>query len=68
MTKSEIFKAAHAATKLAIAEQVETKHPSAHKSYAKLFGLALSGYYAVKKAEAFPVKQIQWATVGGTND
>lgn len=68
MTKSQIFKLAHAAAKVAMAEQIEIKHPSAHKSYQQLFGLALRGYYAVKKAEAFPAKQIQWATVGGIND
>lgn len=39
------FQAAHAATKLAIAEQLEIKHPSAHKTYAELFKLCLKGYY-----------------------
>lgn len=45
MTNSEIFKLAHTATKLAIAEQREIKHPSVHKSYRELFSLALRGAY-----------------------
>ena len=44
-SKSEIFKAAHAAARLAQAEQLEIKHPSLHKSYRELFALALRGAY-----------------------
>ena len=45
MTKSQIFKSAHAAVKLAMAEQIEIKHPSTHKSYRQLFALTLRGAY-----------------------
>jgi len=43
--KSEVFKAAHAAARRAMAEQVETKHPSAHKSYRELFAISLRGWH-----------------------
>lgn len=43
--KSESFKAAHNAARRAMAEQVETKHPSAHKTYRELFALGLRGWY-----------------------
>jgi hypothetical protein len=44
ITKSEIFKAAHADVKRAIAEQSH-KHPSARKSYRQLFAICLEGVY-----------------------
>lgn len=43
--KSQIFKSAHAAARVAMTEQREIKHPLAHKSYAELFALALRGAY-----------------------
>lgn len=39
------FKAASTAARQAMAEQIETKHPSARKSYRELFALALRGWY-----------------------
>lgn len=66
MTKSEMFKSAHAATKLAMAEQKEIKHPSAHKSYQQLFDLCLRGAYGAKKAEAYvPVEQVKFMWLRG---
>lgn len=62
------FQAAHAATKRAIAEQLEIKHPSAHKTYAELFKLCLKGYYGQEKAKLYvPKPAPQWAILGGTN-
>jgi hypothetical protein len=43
MTRPRIFKQARAAAVRAMAEQRETKHPSAHKSYRELFALCLRG-------------------------
>lgn len=66
MIKSQIFKNAHTAAKLAMAEQIEIKHPSLHKTYRQLFSLALRGYYV---GDAYKhSKSIEWATVGGTHD
>lgn len=45
MIKSEIFKAAHADAKRAIAEQKEIKHPSAHRTYAEIFASCLRGVH-----------------------
>lgn len=53
-SKSEIFNLAHAGAKRAMAEQLEIKHPSDHKTYRALFGLCLKGYY---------VQQVQLAYV-----
>lgn len=44
-SKSDAFKAAHAAARRAMAEQVETKHPSAHKTYRELFAISLRGWH-----------------------
>ena len=51
MTKSETFKAAHAAARRAVAEQVAIKHPSAHKTYAQLFALSLRGLAILAKGD-----------------
>lgn len=41
--KSQLFKSAHAAARVAMAEQIEIKHLSAHKTYAQLFAMCLKG-------------------------
>lgn len=68
MTKSEMFKSAHAATRFAMAEQLEIKHPSLHKTYAQLFAVSLKGCYVQLKAMAYAPVAIEWATIGGTHD
>jgi len=49
MTKSEAFKAAHAETRRVIAEQIATKHPSGHRSYAEIFASCLRGAAIIRK-------------------
>lgn len=66
MTKSQIFKVAHAAAKRAMAEQIEIKHPSAHKTYAQLFGLCLKGYYVQEKSKLYvPVEKPKFMWLRG---
>ena len=43
MTKSETFKAAHAAARKVVAEQIAIKHPSSHRSYRAIFADCLRG-------------------------
>lgn len=53
------FKAARTAARQAMVEQIETKHPSACKSYRELFALALRGWYlgdVYKRSGAEPVR------------
>lgn len=54
-TKSQMFKHAHAITKIAMAEQKEIKHPLAHKTYAQLFAIVLRGCYVLNR----PVVQVK---------
>lgn len=54
-TKSEMFKHAHAIVKIAMAEQKEIKHLSAHKTYAQLFAIVLRGCYVLDR----PVVQVE---------
>ena len=65
-TKSQIFKFAHAAAKRAMAEQIEIKHPSAHKSYCKLFALCLRGYYILEANKNYvPVEEPKFMWLKG---
>ena len=43
MTKSETFKAAHAAARRSVAAQIAIKHPSLHRSYRAIFADCLRG-------------------------
>lgn len=44
MSRPAAYIAARAAALRTMAEQAETKHPSAHKSYREIFALCLRGY------------------------
>jgi hypothetical protein len=66
MDRSLAFKAAHAATRKAIAEQIEIKHPSAHKTYAQLFKLCLQGYYILEADKRYvPVEKLKFMWLRG---
>ncbi len=61
MTKSEMFKKAHAGAARAMAEQREIKHPSAHRSYRELFALCLRGAHlgdVYKRSGVEPVRYL----------
>jgi len=66
MTNSEIFKAAHADARLAMAEQKEIKHPSAWRTYAAIFASCLRGVYVLEAAKRYvPVKEVKFAFLRG---
>jgi glyoxylate utilization-related uncharacterized protein len=65
-TKSEIFKYAHEHAKRAMAEQIEIKHPSAHKSYRELFALCLRGYHILQASKNYvPVEKPKFMWLRG---
>lgn len=65
LTKSELFKAAHADVKRAMAEQLH-KHPSACKSYKQLFAICLEGVYINEARKLYaPVEQPKFMFLRG---
>ena len=66
MTKSQMFKAAHADAKRAMAEQKEIKHPSGWRTYAAIFASCLRGVYILEAGKSYaPVQEVKFMFLRG---